>query len=87
MLLLHPEVGAAVLYEHVVFLEGTLVQQHRYAFPSREFAFLVLSLDTLFAATESGRSPALNKSGNVFLLYAHIYLKYYWFQIEKIPQM
>ncbi len=53
-LVLHPEVRAAVLDEHVPFLEGAVVQQQFDALARGELAFLVLRLDALRAAALAG---------------------------------
>ena len=51
---LHAEIGATVLHEHVVFLEGAFVEQHFKAFTRRQLAAPVLRLDALLPAAEAG---------------------------------
>ena len=54
--LLHAEIGAAVLDEHVELLEGALVEQKLEPLPRGELAARVLGLDALRAA--AGARPA-----------------------------
>ena len=49
------EVLAAVLDEHVPFLEAALVEQQLDAFPGRQLAFGVLGLDPTLTASLAGR--------------------------------
>ena len=58
-LLLHAEVGRAVLDEHVELLERALVEQELDALARGQFAALVLGFDALFAAAQAGLFPAL----------------------------
>ena len=53
LLLLHAEVGAAVEFEHVVFLETTFVQEHIDTLAGRVFTALVLLLDGFLTATQA----------------------------------
>ena len=52
--LLHAEVGAAVLDEHIELLEGVLVHQQLDALAGGELAALVLGVDAGLAAAETG---------------------------------
>ncbi len=58
LVVLHAEVGAAVLDEHVPFFEGALVEQHLQALARAELALGVLRLDALGAAAQA-RTGAL----------------------------
>ena len=49
LLLLHPEVGAGVLHEHVVLHEGPRVQQHGDPLPGSQLPFLVLRVNPLLS--------------------------------------
>ncbi len=53
-LLAHAEIVAAVLDEHVPFLEGLGIEQYLDPFARGQLAFLVLGLDTLLAAAGAG---------------------------------
>ena len=50
LVLLHAEVGAAVLDERVPFLEAALIEQQLDAFARRQLAARVLLVDTFLAA-------------------------------------
>ena len=52
LLVRHAEVVAAVLDEHVPFLEARRIEQEVEAFARRQLAFCVLRIDALLAATE-----------------------------------
>ena len=58
-LVLHAEVVAAVLDEHVELLKGVLVEQDVDAFSGGQLAFGVLRRDALLAAARSGLGAAL----------------------------
>jgi hypothetical protein len=51
----HAKVGAAVLDEHVPFLERAVVQQQLDALARRQLAFLVLGVDALLSAAQAGQ--------------------------------
>jgi hypothetical protein len=72
VLRVHAEVGAAVLDEHVEFFEAACVKEAFKTFTRSKFAFLVLGVDALLAATEPGRSPALYEFIDLILLYVHM---------------
>ncbi len=61
LLLLHAEIGGAVLHEHVEFLERPVVEEEFDALARRELAALVLRLDALLTAAEPGLRPALRE--------------------------
>ena len=54
LLLLHAEIGRAVLDEHVEFLERAFVEEDVDALARGEFAALVLGVDAILAAAEPG---------------------------------
>ena len=60
-LLGHAEVRAAVLDEHVVFLERAVVEQQLQTFAGGKLALGVLSLDPRLAAAQPGAGAALFK--------------------------
>ncbi|MPM67767.1 hypothetical protein SDC9_114691 [bioreactor metagenome] len=59
--LIHAEVDATVLLEHVPFFEGTRIEQQLDAFAGRQLALLVLAVDTLLATAEAGQFTLLLK--------------------------
>ena len=63
LLLGHAEIGAAVLDEHVPFLEDALVEQELDALARGELALGVLGIDALRAAAELARPPAFPPAG------------------------
>src|SRR5205823_3254528 len=58
-LLRHPEVGAIVLDEHVIFFEAAGIEQHAEALAGGQPPFGVLRGDALFAAAEAGKLAPL----------------------------
>jgi len=72
MLGIHPEIRAAVLDEHIEFFEAARVEETFETLPRGEFAFLVLGVYALLAATEPGGGPALYEFIDPVLLYVHI---------------
>ena len=72
-LLLHAEVNAAVLHEHVPLFEGTFVKQQLKSFSGRQFALLVLSLDAFDAAAQA-REFALGFQ--LFKYVVHCFLRF-----------
>ena len=52
--LVHAEIGAAVLHEHVVFLEGIMVEQKLDALARGQLAALVLRVDARLPAAQPG---------------------------------
>ena len=67
----HPEVGAAVLHEHVELLEAARVQQHGEALTGGELAFLVLGVDALLSAAEFRCGAAFDQFLDFILLDTH----------------
>ncbi len=61
--LVHAEVDAAVLLEHVPFFEGTRIEQQLDAFAGRQLALGVLAVDTLLATAEAGQLHAFFPAG------------------------
>src|SRR4029077_398967 len=55
----HPEIAAAMLDEHIPFLEGIGVEQSPQPLARGQLAFLVLRLDPARAAAGAGRRPLL----------------------------
>ena len=72
MALVHPEIGASVLYKHVKFLKAAFVQQQGQAFAGRHFPFGVLGFDAFFTAAHAGFGPAFHQFLNIIRLDAHI---------------
>jgi hypothetical protein len=68
---LHAEIGAAVLDEHVVFLERALVEQHVEPLARRQLALGVLRVDPLLPAAEPGFRAALLQLFENFLHFLH----------------
>jgi len=64
LLLLHAEVLAVVLDEHVELLEGAVVEKKLDALARRQLAARVLCVDALLPAAKSGDLPALLKLAN-----------------------
>ena len=54
LVVLHAEVDAAVLDEHVPLFEGAFVEQHLQALARGELALVVLRVDALFATAQAG---------------------------------
>src|SRR5262245_28339745 len=61
LLLLHAEIDAAVLDEHVELLEGAFVQQKLDAFARRELAAPMLRVDALLSTAELGIGTPFRK--------------------------
>jgi hypothetical protein len=59
LVVLHAEVGAAVLDEHVPLFEGAFVEQHLEALARGQLALGVLRVDALLAAAQAGRGALL----------------------------
>ena len=76
VLLLHAEVGAAVMHEHVEFFEAAFVKEKGDALTGGELAFLVLRVDAFLTAAEFRFGPALDQFLDIFLLYGHRILRY-----------
>ena len=67
LVLVHAEIDAAMLHEHVEFLERAMVEQKLDTFARGELAALVLGVDTLLAAAEAGAfAPFVKGFDNVF---------------------
>ncbi|GJE59385.1 hypothetical protein MPOCJGCO_1476 [Methylobacterium trifolii] len=66
LLLLHAEIGGAVLHEHVELLERPVVEEEFDAFARGELATFVLGVHALLTAAEAGlRAPLLELLENV----------------------
>ena len=61
LLLLHAEVVATVLLEHVVLLERTFVEQHVNTLAGRIFATLMLFLNCFLTTTETSLLALLDE--------------------------
>jgi hypothetical protein len=61
LLLLHTEVMAAVLLEHVILFKRALVEQHLNALTGCIFSFVVLLLDGFFTTSEASLFALLDK--------------------------
>ena len=66
LLLLHTEVMTAVLLEHVVLLERTLVEQHLDALTGCVLATVVLLLNRFLTTTETGLFALLDELLDLF---------------------
>ena len=58
--LFHPEVGAAVLYKHVVFFKAAGIQQEFQPFAGGFLAFGMLGLDALLPAAQTNASEPVS---------------------------
>ena len=72
MLFLHAEVGAAMLDEHVEFLETAFVEQQLQALTGSELAFSMLCVNPFLAAAHAGTGTPFHQLLDLFLLDAHI---------------
>ena len=54
LVVLHAEVGASVLDEHVPLFEGAFIKQQLQSFTRGELALFVLGFDTLEASSQAG---------------------------------
>jgi hypothetical protein len=61
LLVLHAEVGTAVLDEHVPFFEGAFVEQQFQPLARRQLALGMLRLDALLAAAQPGLLRACSR--------------------------
>ena len=61
LFLLHAEIVATVLLEHVVFLERTFIEEHLYALAGCVFTTLVLFLNRFFTTTETSLFALLDE--------------------------
>ena len=66
LLLLHTEVMATMLLEHVVFLERTFVEQHLHALAGCIFATFVLLLNSFLSTTETSLFALLDELLDLF---------------------
>ena len=66
LLLLHAEVVATMLFEHVVLFERTFIKQHLNTFACSIFTFVVLLLYGFFTTTETSLFALLDKFLNLF---------------------
>ena len=66
LLLLHAEIMATVLLEHVVLFERTLVQQHFNTLTGSILTFVVLFLNGFFTTTETGLFALLDELFDLF---------------------
>ena len=71
VLLVHAEMGAAVLYEHIIFFETAFVQKQGDAFPRCELAFLMLGFHAFLSAAQPGFGPPVDQFLDVLLLNVH----------------
>ncbi len=71
-LLLHAEVGAAVLNKHVQFLETALVKEHVDALTGSEFALLVLLGNSLLATAQACFLATLDQLLDLIKLFSHV---------------
>ena len=71
MLLLHTEVVATVLYEHVHFLETAWIQQQGDTFACCQFAFLVLLGNGLLTTADASLLAEFHQLLDLFCLIAH----------------
>ena len=76
LLFLHAEVVAAVLLEHIIFLERSFVEQHVDTLAGSVFAALVLLLNGFLAAAQTGFLAVLNQFLDFLKLCAHCYNSY-----------
>ncbi len=72
VLLLHAEVHAAVLDEHVELFETALVEEHVDSFACSEFALGVLPVDSLLAASQGRLFAPFDQLTDLFLNITHI---------------
>ena len=77
LLLLHSEVVAAMQLEHVVLLEGTLVDEHLNALTGGVFATLVLLVDRFLSSAQTGFLPTGNEVLDFFCLFTHFIVNFY----------
>ena len=68
---IHPEVGAAVLHEHIEFFKAALIEKEREPLAGGKLSLAVLGIYALLTSSELGGSPALNQFLDFFLLNAH----------------
>ena len=73
VLLFHSEICAAMLDEHVEFLETSFVEKQSDSLTCRELSFLVLSVNAFLSSAHSGIGPALNQFLDIILLDTHLY--------------
>ena len=67
----HSEVGAAVLDEHIEFLETAFVQKEGQTFAGRKLALCVLSVNALLTSAEFRTLATLDEFFDFICLYAH----------------
>ena len=71
VLLVHAEVRAAMLDEHIVLLEAAFVEKERNPLAGGQLALGVLGLDAFLPAAEPGLRPPLDQLLDVVCLNAH----------------
>ena len=71
MFLIHTEVGATVLDEHVHFFERTLIKQHGYTLAGCVLTLLVLLLNCFLAAAHTSFGTEFDKFSDFLLLFVH----------------
>ena len=71
VLFLHAEIRAAMLYEHVEFLETALIQQQGEALTRRHLALPMLDVDPFLAPSERSGGAAFDEVGYFLTLYTH----------------
>ena len=74
MLLVHTEVCATVLLEHIILFERTLVYKHFDTFTRCVFATCVLLLNGLLATTKTSLLALCDQFFDFFYLFAHIFI-------------
>ena len=73
MFLFHPEIMAAMSYEHIDFLKTTFIEEHRDALASGIFSFLMLFGDRFLAASQTSLFAQGNQLFYFFKLVTHIF--------------
>ena len=63
--------------EHVVLLEGTLVDEHLNALAGSVFATLVLLVDRFLSSAQTGFLPTGNEVLDFFCLFTHFIVNFY----------
>ncbi len=77
MNLVHPEIVAAVVHEHIVFFKAAFVKQQCNSFSGGEFALGMLGIYPRLSAAEPGDFPLLDEFFNLFRLDAHVRFKFF----------
>ena len=69
--LVHPEIVAAMVDEHIIFLEAPLVQKQRNPLTCSEFPLRMLRIDPRLSAAQTRDRPLLDQFLDFFSLDAH----------------